>query len=318
MVRSFRSAGIPNDYFRASRFSLTLPASGFSLNATASSGLTVTYASTTPTACSLSGSTVIPLAAGTCTITASQAGNANYAAATPVTQSFTINPAVVSTGGGGGGAVHLRLPATRWYLSPSVTINAAVGGVPGSQAVTLSYQTFSQGAPTFSSNFNTNQGQGWLSVSPASGTMTQSALTGLLYTYSATVNIVADRPTCRRNTYTGTVNFSSAGGIVSVPVTLNVSAEPAQVYRCSAVAQFHVSVGERLFPPCRAFRCSVHTYRRIFTAAANSTGNWLTAGAGTDRRLDCGRCECERSCGRDLWAAFRSRREQRWPAFRSH
>jgi sugar lactone lactonase YvrE len=61
-----------------------------SLSATATSGLAVSFASTTPTVCSVSGATAKMLAAGTCTIQASQAGNANYAAATPVSVSFSV------------------------------------------------------------------------------------------------------------------------------------------------------------------------------------------------------------------------------------
>ena len=69
----------------------------FPLNppATASSGLPVTYTSTTPAVCSISGTTVTMLSSGVCLITASQAGNANTAAATPVTQAININGPVV-------------------------------------------------------------------------------------------------------------------------------------------------------------------------------------------------------------------------------
>ena len=65
----------------------------FTLSATASSGLTVRYASTTTTVCTVSGATVTLLKSGKCTIRASQAGNANWAAATPVTQSFQVTKA---------------------------------------------------------------------------------------------------------------------------------------------------------------------------------------------------------------------------------
>jgi len=65
-------------------------ATSLALVATASSGLPVSFASTTPTVCSVTGATAKLLAAGTCTIIASQAGNGSYAAATPVTQSFTV------------------------------------------------------------------------------------------------------------------------------------------------------------------------------------------------------------------------------------
>jgi hypothetical protein len=62
----------------------------FTLTATASSGLTVKYTSTTTTVCTVSGATVTLLKVGKCTIRASQAGNANWAAATPVTESFQV------------------------------------------------------------------------------------------------------------------------------------------------------------------------------------------------------------------------------------
>jgi type II secretory pathway pseudopilin PulG len=66
-----------------------------SLTATASSGLPVSFSSSTNTVCTVSGSTVTLLSAGTCTITASQAGGTNngvvYMAAPPVARSFTVN-----------------------------------------------------------------------------------------------------------------------------------------------------------------------------------------------------------------------------------
>jgi uncharacterized protein (TIGR03437 family) len=71
---------------------LTLGSGSIALFATASSGLTVTFASSTPSVCTVNGNQVALLFAGNCTITASQAGNATYAAATPVTQSFVVNP----------------------------------------------------------------------------------------------------------------------------------------------------------------------------------------------------------------------------------
>jgi hypothetical protein len=62
----------------------------FAVGATASSGLTVAFASTTSTVCTVSGSTVTLVAVGTCTIQASQAGNVNYAAAPSVSRSFPV------------------------------------------------------------------------------------------------------------------------------------------------------------------------------------------------------------------------------------
>jgi hypothetical protein len=62
----------------------------FNVSATASSGLPVTFASTSAAVCTVSGSTVTVISAGTCTIQATQAGNATFAAATPVSASFTV------------------------------------------------------------------------------------------------------------------------------------------------------------------------------------------------------------------------------------
>ena len=65
----------------------------FTLSASASSSLAVSFASTTSAVCTVSGATVTTVAVGTCTIQATQAGNVNYAAAAPVNQSFQVNPA---------------------------------------------------------------------------------------------------------------------------------------------------------------------------------------------------------------------------------
>lgn len=64
------------------------------LSATASSGLAVSYASNSGAVCTVSGGAISFVAAGTCSITASQAGNANYAAASPVTNTFEVTPGV--------------------------------------------------------------------------------------------------------------------------------------------------------------------------------------------------------------------------------
>ena len=51
----------------------------------------VTFSSTTTGVCSVSGSTVIGLAVGTCTIAANQGGDANYNSAPQATQSFSVS-----------------------------------------------------------------------------------------------------------------------------------------------------------------------------------------------------------------------------------
>jgi hypothetical protein len=62
----------------------------FGLTATASSGLPVSYASANTSVATVSGNIITIMGAGTTMITASQAGNASFSAATPVTQMLTI------------------------------------------------------------------------------------------------------------------------------------------------------------------------------------------------------------------------------------
>jgi hypothetical protein len=63
------------------------------LSATASSGLTVSFASTTSTVCTVSGTTATMIAVGTCIIQATQAGNTDYQAAATVTRNFKVTQA---------------------------------------------------------------------------------------------------------------------------------------------------------------------------------------------------------------------------------
>ncbi len=77
--------GIPSD--------ATYGAAPFNLVATASSGLAVSFFSADIYVCTVNGNTVTTTGGGTCIISASQSGNAMYAAAATITQSFTVKPA---------------------------------------------------------------------------------------------------------------------------------------------------------------------------------------------------------------------------------
>jgi hypothetical protein len=65
----------------------------FTLSATATSGLPVSFTSSDANVATISGSTITIVGAGSTTITASQVGNVNYSAATPVQRVFTVNKA---------------------------------------------------------------------------------------------------------------------------------------------------------------------------------------------------------------------------------
>ncbi len=128
----------------------------FAINppAIASSGLPVTYSSLTTGVCTVSGSTVAMISAGTCTLAADQAGNGTYAAASEVTRNVVI-------------AMTTSSAALIASLNPSsvgqaVTFTATVSGLSPTGTV-----TFNDGATTL--------GTGPLSSGQA--TLTTSALT---------------------------------------------------------------------------------------------------------------------------------------------
>ena len=90
----------------------TLGAPPFTVSATASSGLAVTFSIVSGPA-TIAGNTVTINGAGIVKVRASQAGNANYAAATPVNQSFTVTGVDISRDGDRRAATVRRSSACR-------------------------------------------------------------------------------------------------------------------------------------------------------------------------------------------------------------
>jgi mono/diheme cytochrome c family protein len=99
--RSFSVAAAPV-VLTAQTITFTQPASQTmgvtpaALSAASSSGLTVALSSGSTGVCTVSGTTLTLVSSGTCTITASQAGNTTYAAATPVSRSFSVAPSAIA------------------------------------------------------------------------------------------------------------------------------------------------------------------------------------------------------------------------------
>ncbi|MEI6183767.1 MAG: InlB B-repeat-containing protein, partial [Polynucleobacter sp.] len=91
VVQTFAVGKTPNVItFTLNKATMALGDAAPVITASASSGLVVTYTSTTPLVCSVTGSTITVLTTGTCGIQAAQAGSATVALATPVTQTFTV------------------------------------------------------------------------------------------------------------------------------------------------------------------------------------------------------------------------------------
>ena len=94
------------------------------------SGNPVTFSSQTTGVCTVAGSTVTGVSAGTCTIAANQAGTSNYTAAPQVTQSFSIGQASQS----------ITFGAAPTIVFPGTGAVSATGGASGNP-VTFTSQT---------------------------------------------------------------------------------------------------------------------------------------------------------------------------------
>jgi hypothetical protein len=99
----------------------------YTVAATASSGLAVTFSSGSPSVCSVSGATVTFTGTGTCIVRANQPGNGSYQPAPQSQQSFTVTPppspqTITFTS---------SAPSSAVYLGPSYIVAAtASSGLP--------------------------------------------------------------------------------------------------------------------------------------------------------------------------------------------
>jgi hypothetical protein len=138
-------------------FTSTAPANAkvggatYNVTATASSGLTVTFAidASATSVCSISGSTVSFTASGTCVIDANQAGDANYNAAPQAQQSFAVGKTdqtitFTSTAPAGakvGGPTYTVTATASSGLTVTFTIDAAATSVCSISGSTVSFTT---------------------------------------------------------------------------------------------------------------------------------------------------------------------------------
>ncbi len=145
--------------------------------ATASSGLPVTFSSNgSPGVCNASfGSTVTIVGAGTCSLTALQTGDAIYAPAYPVTQSFIVSgapqtitfapsvdqylgsiaPVTLSASSGLGVSVSVNTPSVCGYDASDFAAPSLITFAPGTCSVTVTQSGSPQWAAT-SSTVNLN------------------------------------------------------------------------------------------------------------------------------------------------------------------
>ena len=189
------------DSFNSPKF---VNAGAFSLNATATSGLAVTFTTSNPAVASLSGNVATILTLGTTVITAKQAGDGNYNPATDVPQTLVVNPVppvIVSTppltATGVKGSTFLFGPITLNALSQpatfsatglpaGLTVNATSGNISGTPTVEGTFTVTLTVTNASGSDFKTIN----LTINPPAPVITSpaaaSATAGSAFTYTAT------------------------------------------------------------------------------------------------------------------------------------
>ncbi len=218
------------------------------LSATASSGLPVSYASSTTSVCTVSGSTASLVGSGTCTITASQAGNAGYAAAPSVMQSFSVGvqaqtitfPAIAAQTAGGtvtlSASASSGLAVTFASTTPSVcTVSGTTASLVGSGTCTITASQAGSGtysAASVSQSFNVNAQTQTITfpaiaAQTAGGTVTlsASASSGLAVTFASTTPSVC------------TVSGTTASLVGSGTCTITASQAGSGTYSAASVSQ---------------------------------------------------------------------------------
>ncbi len=190
--------------------SKTFGDAAFSVSATSTSGLTPSYSIVSGPA-TISGSTVTITGAGTVVVRASQAGDGNFTAATPVDQSFTVakqattitwaTPSAITYGTTLSAA---QLNATSSLAAGTITYSPASGTTPSAGTQTLT-ATFT---PTDTANYNTATGTVSLTVNKATPTLTWATPSAITYGTA----LSATQLNATSSLAAGTITYSPASG----------------------------------------------------------------------------------------------------------
>ncbi|MFM7135615.1 MAG: beta strand repeat-containing protein, partial [Planctomycetota bacterium] len=124
------------------------------LVATASSGLPVTFVSSDPTIASVSGTTLTILKAGTVTITASQAGDASYEAASSVARSLVISPKAITVTADAKSKVYGEVdPTCTYQVTGLVGSDSLTGSLARASGVNVGTYAIGQGTLSGAGNY---------------------------------------------------------------------------------------------------------------------------------------------------------------------
>src|SRR5579862_1003591 len=266
---------------QAVSFSSTPPAAAlvgdpaYTIVASSSSGLGVAFSLSAGSAgvCTLTGSSVSFVAAGTCTVDADQAGNSTYQAATQVQQSFTVvapsaSPQSITftstapSAATVGGATYSASAAASSGLAVTLTVDAASAGVCSITGTTVSFtgtgtctldadqsgntsylaapraqQSFAVGLASQAISFTSTAPSGVIAGDPAY-TVVANATSGLGVVFSADSSSAG---VC-------TVSGSSVSFVGTGTCTINADQPGNGTYAAAARAQQSFGVGQPSAP----------------------------------------------------------------------
>ncbi len=221
--------------------------SPFTVSATATSGLTVSFSSQTTSVCTVTGTTVTIVASGICTVRASQGGNSNYNAAPNVDQPFTINKANQATV-----TVNATSPLT--YGGSTGTATASGGSGTGAYS-------YSAGGSTACS---VNSSTGVITVTSGTGTCSITATRAGDSNYNVSaVSAAANVTINKANQATVTVNATS-------PLTYGGSTGTATASGGSGTGAYNYSAGS-------STACSVGLTTGVITVTSGTGTCAITA-----------------------------------------
>ena len=202
------------------QFSLASPVSYGSnslvLSAIATSGLPVSFSASPAAVCTASGNTLTIAGVGTCAVTASQSGNANYAGAAPVSQALVINQAAQT--------INFVQPATPLTYSANLTVPLVATSSSG-LPVTFALDSSSTGTGSILGSTLSVSGAGTLVVDANQGGNADFAPAPQV-SRSVVINPASNLSVNPQSlAFTG-----STGGSVSAPQSLSISANPATTF----------------------------------------------------------------------------------------
>jgi hypothetical protein len=269
----------------------------FALAATTSApGLQVSYTSSNTNVAGISGSTVTIIGAGTAEIIASQLGDSTYAAASPISQTLTVNKATLTIAADAKTRLY-GAPNPAWTFTPTGLVNgdtraSALRGNPvisttaTNTSVVGIYPINVVPGTLSAANYTLNFSPGTLTVNPAVLTVTAdnkfmtpgTTLPSLTFTIAGFVNGDTQDPVVSGSPVISTT-ATAASGAGAYPITVTQGTLAAANYSFSFVSGT-LTVGDNL-PP----NLAITSYSNLQTVAVRTitlSGTASDAGQGDD------------------------------------